>query len=139
VSVASAGNIFSAGTVFNAQNSFGDQFTGVLMHKISIIFFCVNDYRLGTYGTNHVSAQNAVSLGVSQELDKTVTVVIGACSAVGLERELADFVFDLLLLELFFSVADPRNLRCSVDDGRNGHVIDVTDTAGQLFDNGNTW
>lgn len=84
-------------------------------------------------------AQNAVSLGVSQKLDKAVVVVVGAGSAVGLEWELADLVLDLLLLELLFSVADPRDLRVRVDNGGNGHVVDVTDTAGQLFDDGDTF
>lgn len=86
-----------------------------------------------------MSTQNAVSLSVSQKLDKAVVVVISAGSAVSLEGELADLVFNLLLLELFFGVTNPSDFRVSVNNGRNGHVVDVTNTASQLFDDGNTF
>lgn len=87
-----------------------------------------------------MNAEDAVGLLLRQELDHTLRVLVSLCetftttcfrhsvrthlcSAVGNEREFADGVVDLVLLQVLFSLADPCNL-CN-DDQTNGQMLKV--------------
>jgi hypothetical protein len=78
VGVASSADIFSGSTVLDTQNSFSDQFTGA--------------------STEDVDTQNLVSLLVSQDLDNTISIIIGLSSRVGNEREGSLVVLDTYTL-----------------------------------------
>jgi hypothetical protein len=105
-----------------------------------------------------VHAKNLIRLLLHDKLHKAVRVVVGLGTRVGNERELADLVFDAFLLEVFFRTADPcdlfvpqqlssnekkksvsqTDLGVSVDDGRNGVVVDVAMASLDVLDRSNT-
>ncbi len=57
---------------------------------------CFRD-ELASVGAHHVDTEDLVRLGVCQNLDEAVGVVVGSRSGVGHEGELADFVYDIVL------------------------------------------
>jgi hypothetical protein len=105
VSVRGSGNILGRSTVLECQNTLGNHLTGV--------------------GADNVDTENAVGLGISEELDHTVRVGVGLCSRVGREGEGTDLVLDTGLLELGLVLADPGNLGVCVHDRGDGAVVDV--------------
>ena len=74
VGVASSGDIFSGGTVFNTEDGFSNHFTSV--------------------GANDVDTEDSVSLLISQDLDETISIDVSLCSRVGNEGEVTLSVFN---------------------------------------------
>ena len=64
---------------------------------------------------DNVDAEDAVGLGVGEELHEAVGRVVGLGAAVGGERELADLVGDAGGLQLLLGLADAGDLRGGVD------------------------
>ena len=65
---------------------------------------------------NHVDAQYAVSLGISDDFDKTTGVVSCHGTARSGKREGADVNFNAFSFQLLFVLADPCNFRVGVDN-----------------------
>lgn len=84
----------------------------------------LSDHLAGT-GSNDVDTQNAVSLGISDELDNTLSVEVGLGTGVGAEGESADVVLDTGGLDLTLVLADPGDLGVGVHNGGNGGVVNV--------------
>ena len=107
-------DVFTAGTIFQSQCSLSNHLTGIR--------------------TNDVDSQNSIGLGVTQELDHTVGLLIALGTGVGTEGEIADFVLDALLLELGLILAHPGDFWMCVHDRGNGSIIDVSVTLGDVLD-----
>ena len=114
VSVTRPCNILGRSTVLQRQSTLGDHLTGVW--------------------SDNVDTKDTVGLGVGQELDHTVGVEVGLCSAVGAEWECAGLVLDALLLEFRLVLAYPGDFGVCVHDGWDGVVVDVTVVLGDEFD-----
>ena len=89
-------------------------------------------------GANDVHTQNAVGLGLSDELHDTLGVEVRLRARVSRERELADLVLDARGLELLLGLADPRDLGVRVHDGRDRVVVDVPVALGDVLHCGDT-
>src|SRR3954468_3479853 len=105
VRVAGARDVLGTGAELHSDGDLGDQDAG--------------------FGADNVGAQHPVGRRVRQDLDEAVGVPDRAGAAVGQERELADLVGDLLLLELLLGPADRSHLRVRVHHARNDVVVDV--------------
>ena len=90
--------------------------------------------RCAGFGADDGAAQHGVGLGVGKDLDETIRVGVAARPGIGGERELAGFVVDARLFQLFLCFPDTGDLGPSVDDAGDGVVIDVAGLAGQDFD-----
>lgn len=119
VGVASASNVLSGSTVLDTENALSNELTSV--------------------GTNHVDTEDAVSLGISEDLDDTLSIIDSASTRVGHEGELADLVLDALSLEVLLVLTDGGDLRVGVDDTGDGVVVDVAVLASHDLDSGNTF
>jgi hypothetical protein len=117
VGVAGAGNILGGGTVLDGKGSLGDHLTGT--------------------GTDDVNTENAVGLGIGDELDKTLSVEVGLGAGVGAEGERTDTVLDARCLDLSLVLANPGDLGVGVHDAGDGGVVDVAVAGLDVFDGGN--
>lgn len=106
VSVASTGNILGGGTVLDGKSGLSDHLTGT--------------------GSDDVDTENAVSLGIGNELDNTLSVEVGLGAGVGAEGEGTDAVLDTGSLDLGLVLANPSDLGVGVHNAGNGSVVDVT-------------
>jgi len=77
-----------------------------------------------------MGSKNLVGLGVSEDLDKPISIGVGARPAVSGKGEVADSVLDSSLLQLLLGLANPGDLGVCVDDGGNSVVVNVTVTSG---------
>lgn len=118
VSVAGSGNVLTGSTIFESQSTLSDHLTSV--------------------GADDVNAENAVSLGISEHLDHTLSVLVGLGSGVGNEGEGSDSVRDVLVLQVLLALADPGDLRVGVHNGGNGTIVDMTIPLLDVLDNGNS-
>jgi hypothetical protein len=98
-------DVFSTGTIFNRKHTLRNHFTRIR--------------------PDNMDTQDLVGLSFGQELDESLRVQICLCPRIGTEHELPNFVLDSFRLQVLFRLADPRNLRVGVDNGRDGIVIDV--------------
>lgn len=71
-------------------------------------------------------AQDSISLFLSDDLDETVRVEVGLSTRVGGEAKLADAVLHTSGFEFLLCLSNPCNLGVSVDDRRDGIVVDVS-------------
>lgn len=83
---------------------------------------------------HNVDAEDAVRLGVRQELDHALRLEVRLGARVGGEGEAAGAVLDALLLQLRLVLPDPRDLRVRVHDRGDGAVVDVPVALGDVFD-----
>lgn len=118
VSVASASNILSAGTVLNGQHTLSNHLTSVR--------------------ANNVDTENPVSLLVGDELDHTLSVEVGLGTRVGGEGEGSDVVLAAGSLNLLLGLTNPGGLRVGVHDGGDGGVVDVAVSALDILNSGDT-
>ena len=117
VSVRGASNVLGRRTVLESESALGDHLTGV--------------------GADNVHTEDTVSLGIGEELDKSVGVGVGLGARVGAEGEGADLVLDASLLELGLVLADPGDFGVGVHDAGDGAVVDVAVVLGNVLDGGN--
>src|SRR5262245_53299982 len=75
--------------------------------------------------TQNVYAENAMSFGVSNDLNHYFHVIAAKREAVSTTWESTDPHFNSLLLGLTFSETSPRQLRIGVNDTGNGFVVHV--------------
>jgi hypothetical protein len=75
----------------------------------------------------------------THEFHQTLGILVGLCTRVGRERELADLVRDTGLLQLLLILSDPRDFRVRVHNGRNRIIVDVSVTRLDDFDGGDTF
>lgn len=108
--IPSTADILGGSAILHGETSLGNHLTGV--------------------GTDDVDTKDTVSLGISDDLDETVSVVVGAGTRVGDEGVAANLVLDTSLLELLLVLTNPGDLGVGVDDGGNGIVVDVTVAGG---------
>src|SRR3954447_2524720 len=94
VSVTCAGNVLAGGTVLNGKGSLSDHLTGT--------------------GSDDVDTENAVGLGIGDELDNTLSVEVGLGTGVGAEGEGTDAVLDTGSLDLGLVLANPGDLGVGV-------------------------
>lgn len=118
VGMACAGNVLAGGTVLDGEGSLGNHLTST--------------------GSDDVDTQDAVSLGVSDELNNTLSVEVGLRAGVGAEGERTDVVLDAGGLDLGLVLANPGDLGVGVHDGGNGGVVDVTVALLDVLDGGNS-
>lgn len=116
VSVARPGNVLAGGTVLDGEGGLGDHLTGT--------------------GADDVDTENAVGLGISNELDDTFGVEVGLGAGVGAEGERADVVLNTGGLDLGLVLADPGNLGVGVHDAGDGSVVDVAVALLDVLDSG---
>lgn len=114
VSVARPGNVLAGSTVLDGEGGLGDHLTGT--------------------GADDVDSENAVSLGISNELDDTLSVEVGLGAGVGAEGESANVVLDTGGLDLGLVLANPGNLGVGVHDAGDGGVVDVAVALLDVFD-----
>jgi len=105
VGVARPGNVLAGSTVLDGQGGLGDHLAGV--------------------GADDVHTQDAVGLGIRDELDETLGLEVGLSAGVGAEGEGADAVLDARGLHVGLVLTDPGDLRVGVHDARDGTVVDV--------------
>lgn len=74
---------------------------------------------------------------VTYEFHQTFRVLVGLCTRVGGEGELADLVRNTGFLQLLLILSDPRDFRVCVHNGWDGIVVDVSVTGLQDFYGGN--
>jgi hypothetical protein len=117
VGVAGTGDVLAGGTVLEGQGSLSNHLAGV--------------------GADNVGSENAVSLGVSDDLDHAVGVEVGLGAGVGAEGEGADAVLDAGLLEVLLGLADPGDLGEGVHDAGDAAVVDVAVALLDVLDDGN--
>lgn len=118
VGVTCAGNVLAGSTVLDGEGGLGNHLTST--------------------GSDDVDTQDAVSLGISDELDNTLSVEVGLSAGVGAEGERTDVVLDAGGLDLGLVLADPGDLGVGVHDGGNGGVVDVTVTLLDVLNGGNS-
>jgi len=104
--VAGSANIFSTSTIFHGKTSFSNHFTGV--------------------GTHDVNTKDSVSLGISDNLDETIGIIVGTGTGVGNEGVATSLELNTGLLQFFFVLTNPSDFRVSIDDRGNNIVVDVT-------------
>jgi len=85
-----------------------------------------------------VGSENAIGGGIREELAKTLSVVVGAGTTVGLEGELSNAIVDSLALEFLLRLSNPSDLGVGVDDRGNGVVVDVSKVAEDHLNDGDT-
>lgn len=83
---------------------------------------------------NDMNPQNAIRLGVRDELDEALGLKIRLGARVGGEGEGAGLVLDAGRLHFGFVLPDPSHFRVRVHDGRDGAVVDVPVAFGDVFD-----
>ena len=105
VGVACAGDVLAGGTVLDGEGSLGNHLTGT--------------------GADDVDTQNAVGLGIGDELDDTFRVEVGLGTGVGAEGEGADVVLNARGLDLGLVLTNPGDLGVGVHDAGDGGVVDV--------------
>jgi len=76
-----------------------------------------------------MDSKHPVGLSAAENFDKTLGILVGACSGVSAHREDAFFVFNSSGLQFFLSLADISNFWVSVDDTWDGIVVDVATLA----------
>jgi len=79
-----------------------------------------------------------IGILLNQELHETLGISNSLSPRVGSEGELSSLVSDSSGLELLLVLSDPSDLRVSVDDGRNGVVVDVSVSVLDDLDGGDT-
>lgn len=117
VGVASAGNVLGGSTVLDGEGGLSNHLTGT--------------------GADDVDTENAVGLGIGDELNKTLGVEVGLGAGVGAEGEGTDIVLDTGSLNLSLSLANPSDLGVGVHDAGDGSVVDVAVAGLDIFDGGN--
>ena len=117
VGVACPGDILARSAVLDGQGGFGDHFASV--------------------GTDDVHTENAVGLGVSDELDKTLSLEVGLGTGVGAEGEGTDTVVDTGGLDFGFVLANPGDFGVGVHDTGDGTVVNVAVALLDVLDGGN--
>src|SRR5690606_13342366 len=88
--------VFGAGAVFHRN--------GALLNQ------------LGSTWANDMHTENAVSLGIGNDLDETSGFVGGHRTSAGRERSDADVDVNAFGLQLLLGLADPCDFRVGVDD-----------------------
>ena len=83
-----------------------------------------------------MDAEDAVGLGVGEDLDEAVGVGVAAGAGIGGERKLADPVVDAVVLELLLGRAHRRHLGPSVDHTGDRLVVDVPGLSGEQLGDG---
>jgi hypothetical protein len=84
--MASSGQIFGTSSVFNGNDRLSNHFTSI--------------------GSNDVSSQNLVRLGIGQDLDETIRRTVSSCSTVGGKGKDTLVEVDTGFLQLFFRLSD---------------------------------
>lgn len=118
VSVAGTGNVLAGGAVLDGQSGFSNHLTST--------------------GSDDMDTENAVSLGIGDELDNTLSVEVGLGTGVGAEGERTDTVLDARGLDLSLILANPSDLGVSVHDTGDGSVVDVTVTSLDVLNSGDS-
>src|SRR5688572_5016568 len=77
-------------------------------------------------------AENAIGLGIGEDLDEAVRRLVDLGAAVRRERKLADFVFDAGGLEIFLTLPNGSDLGERVDDVGNDVVVHVAGLAARI-------
>lgn len=117
VGVTRAGNVLARSTIFDGKSGLCDHLTGA--------------------GADDVHTENAVGLGIGDELDNTLSVEVGLSTRVGAEGEGTDAVLDAGFLDLALVLANPGDFGVGVHNARDGGVVDVAVTLLDVLDGGN--
>jgi len=117
--VAGSANIFSTSTILHGKTSFSNHFTSI--------------------GAHDVDTKDSISLSISDNLDETIGIVIGASTRVGNEWVVTGLVLDTSLLQFLFVLTNPSDFRMSIDDGGNNIIVDMTVSSGDHLRNGETF
>ena len=96
-------------------------------------------HQLGDVRADQVHAQDAVGLGVCQDLHEARRLDHRHGTAVGGEREAAGLVRDAFVLELLLGLADPGQLRLGVDHPRDRVEVDVARQARDQLGHGDAF
>lgn len=117
VGVTSAGNVLRGSTVLDGEGGLSNHLTGA--------------------GADDVDTENAVGLGIGDELNNTLGVEVGLGAGVGAEGEGTDTVLDTGSLDLGLVLANPSNLGVGVHNAGDGSVVNVAVASLDVFDGGN--
>lgn len=118
VGVARPGDVLARSAVLDGEGGFGDH--------------------LASVGTDDVHTENAVSLSIGDELDKTLSLEVGLSTGVGAEGEGTDAVVDTGGLDVRFVLANPGDFGVGVHDTGDAAVVDVAVTLLDVLDGGDT-
>lgn len=88
--------------------------------------------------TDDVDAKNAVSLGIGNEFDHAIRILVALGARICGEGEGTGLVLDARLLDLGLVLADPSDFRVGVHDGRNGAIVDVAVALCEELDSGDS-
>src|SRR5690606_38839730 len=91
--------------------------------------------QLGSTWANDMHAENAVSLGIGNDLDETSGFVGGHRPSAGRERSDADVDVNPFGLQLLLGLADPCDFRVGVDDARDQVVVHLGLVTGDTLSN----
>jgi hypothetical protein len=85
-----------------------------------------------------VDAQNSISLFISNEFDHTLSVEVGLRPRIRAEGEGSDVVSLPGDFDLLFSLTNPSSLRVGVHDTRDGAIVDMAISFGDVLDRSDT-
>ena len=111
--VADARDVLGAGAEFHCHHRFGDHLRGMR--------------------SDDVDAENAVGLGVGENLHETGGLVLAQGAAVVRERHLAGAVGHAFGLQLLLGLAHPGDFRRRIDNPGNGVQVDPAGLAGDAL------
>ncbi len=117
--VAGVGELLGGGAELEGEGGLGDELGGV--------------------GAEDVGADEAVALGVHDELDEAALFADAAGAGVGFEGELGGGIADAALLGFFFGEADGGDFGVGVGDVGDGEVVDGGAVAGEELGYGNAF
>lgn len=133
-------NVFRRSLVFNGETCRGDHFTGVgtddMATKDLVGILFNNLPRRITALAPKIQTTNA---NPTHEFHQTLGILVGLCTRVGRERELADLVRDTGVLQLLLILSDPCDFRVRVHDRGDSIVVDVSVARLDDFDGGDTF
>src|ERR1700722_2069054 len=109
--VAEASNVLGTAGILHHGDRFGDH--------------------VGSARAENVNAQQAVGLGIRQDLDRSLGLIQTFGATARDKWKLANLILSLGLFELFLRQADAGKFRPGIDDARDGVVIDERLVPGQ--------
>lgn len=93
---------------------------------------------LTSVGTNDVNTQDPISLLIGDEFDHSFGVQVGLGPGICGEGESSDVVLLAGSFDLLLGLANPSGLGVSVHHTRDGSIVDVAISLGNVLDSGDT-
>lgn len=118
VGVASACNVLGGGAVLHCEHAFSNH--------------------LACVWTHNPDTEDFIGLSTSQNLYKSLSIVIGPRSAIGHEGETSFLELDSFCLQLFLGLAYIGNFGVGVNDTRNSIVVDMATLAEDVLNSRNS-